>query len=91
MICLPEASDFIVATESHNHKHTEKLQDNDLVQSLLRVAKQNSVFISVGVHRPAPDGKLFNSHLLISPSGLQATNDKVHLFDVDVRVEMCGK
>jgi predicted amidohydrolase len=49
MVFLPEASDFIGRNKEQVHELTKEAEE-PFVQDVCRAAKENSIWVSVGIH-----------------------------------------
>lgn len=84
LICLPENFAFM-GNESKRMKQAEEIAE--IVEESLQVwAEELDVYILAGGYPvPAEEGKVFNRSTLINPKGdIQATYNKMHLFDVEL-------
>lgn len=53
---------------------------------LQREALQAKLHINVGIHEPAPDGRIKNTLVWIDEKGaITQRYQKIHLFDVDIK------
>ncbi|KAI8967593.1 putative NIT2-nitrilase [Mycotypha africana] len=97
MIFLPEAADFISHSRDEALQLTTPIDNSEFVSALKASAKENCMWISVGIHESADAGttndnrlevikqKIFNTHIVINEEGeLLARYRKVHLFNVDL-------
>jgi len=84
LICLPENFAFM-GNEKERLRQAEEI--SNLVPDCLKEwAEELDVYLLGGGYPvPAKDGKVFNRSVLINPKGeIQATYNKMHLFDVDL-------
>jgi predicted amidohydrolase len=82
-VCFPEATDFIATSPEEARKLCASKQWLRFCSEMKRFAVEYGIYISVGLHRPGPDGRLYNSLWVIDPSGkVIAEYDKLHLFDI---------
>ena len=84
LICLPENFAFM-GNEKERLRQAEEI--SNLVPDCLKEwALELDVYVLGGGYPvPAKDGKVFNRSVLINPKGkIQATYNKMHLFDVDL-------
>ncbi|KAJ1553711.1 Carbon-nitrogen hydrolase [Nowakowskiella sp. JEL0078] len=100
MIFLPEASDFIASSgdqvckylynlkfSAHsNLDHLSQTLSNSFVSELSLAAKENKIFISVGLHeKSSHQSRVYNTHIVINDQGqISKTYRKLHLFDVEI-------
>lgn len=88
MIFLPEASDFIASSSAESLSLTNSLSTSLFLKDISETAREESIWISVGVHESSPNDPkhIFNTHVIIDQEGalLQAYH-KIHLFDVDIK------
>ncbi|KAF4164472.1 hypothetical protein CNMCM6936_009054 [Aspergillus lentulus] len=83
---LPEASDYIASSPAESISLVRSVQDSDFVQGLQREARQASLHINVGIHEPAPNGKVKNTLIWIDDKGtITQRYQKIHLFDVEIK------
>lgn len=53
---------------------------------LQKEAQQSKLHINVGIHEPAPDGRVKNTLVWIDEKGaISQRYQKIHLFDVDIK------
>ncbi|KAJ2855112.1 Carbon-nitrogen hydrolase [Coemansia erecta] len=86
MIFLPEASDFITESRSQSLQQAQPL-DGSFVKEIQQAAKDNGIWVSVGVHEQhSVNGLPYNTNAVISDEGtLVSLYRKLHLFDVNVK------
>jgi predicted amidohydrolase len=83
---LPEASDYIASSPAESISLVRSVQDSVFVQGLQREARQASLHINVGIHEPAPNGKVKNTLIWIDDRGtITQRYQKIHLFDVEIK------
>ncbi|GAA5856280.1 hypothetical protein JCM8547_000849 [Rhodosporidiobolus lusitaniae] len=83
LVSLPEASDFIAADPKEVPKLAQPLEGGEFVEAMRKAARENKVWVDVGVHEQGTEEKCYNTQLLISPDGnIAQAYRKVHLFDV---------
>ncbi|GFG01149.1 nitrilase, putitive [Aspergillus udagawae] len=83
---LPEASDYIASSPAESISLVRSVQDSVFVQGLQREARQASLHINVGIHEPAPNGKVKNTLIWIDDKGIITQRyQKIHLFDVEIK------
>lgn len=83
---LPEASDYIASSPAESISLARPVQDSEFVLGLQREAQQGNLHINVGIHEPAPDGRIKNTLVWINEKGVITQRyQKVHLFDVDIK------
>ncbi|CAG0917429.1 unnamed protein product [Notodromas monacha] len=84
-VFLPEGFDYIEVSKEESIKKSERL-DGNTITAYRKLAKESNVWLFLGgFHQSAPDGKIFNVHVVIDSEGeLRATYRKIHLFDVDI-------
>ena len=86
-LALPECFSFIGSSPAETLEQAEPL-NGPTVKKYRALAKECGLWLSCGGfhEKPTPESdKVFNSHLLINPSGDIATvYRKIHLFDVNV-------
>lgn len=83
---LPEASDYIASSPAESISLARSVQDSEFVLGLQREAQQGNLHINVGIHEPAPDGRIKNTLVWINEKGVITQRyQKVHLFDVDIK------
>lgn len=83
---LPEASDYIASSPAESVSLVRSVHDSEFVLGLQKEAQQSSLHINVGIHEPAPDGRVKNTLVWINEKGVITQRyQKVHLFDVDIK------
>ncbi|KAH1393325.1 hypothetical protein KXX35_008835 [Aspergillus fumigatus] len=83
---LPEAADYIASSPAESISLVRSVQDSVFVQGLQREARQANLHINVGIHEPAPNGKVKNTLIWIDDNGIITQRyQKIHLFDVDIK------
>lgn len=82
-IALPENA-FYMRREGTVSGGIYKINDHPGVQWAQKIAAQHNVWILIGSIRAktSPEAKPMNRSVLVSPQGIAATYDKLHLFDV---------
>lgn len=86
MVFLPEASDYVGSSEEETLRLAEPI-DGETVGAIQGIARQNAVWISIGVHEKT-EAKVFNTQIIVNSSGeLVAKYRKIHLFDVVIPEE----
>lgn len=86
MIFLPEAADFISKSKEETTELTTSIDDSEFVSGLQEAAKDDNIWVSVGVHETTQTSKIFNTHLVINGQGnVVSKYRKIHLFDVDIK------
>ncbi|KAK3593021.1 hypothetical protein CHS0354_005384 [Potamilus streckersoni] len=94
MVFLPEACDFIGQSKSDSFAMAEAL-DGSTISRYKSLAKELGVWLSLGgFHQKVSDetDRVFNTHVIIdADGGIQATYNKTHLFDLDIKgkVRLC--
>ncbi|KAH8552848.1 putative NIT2-nitrilase [Umbelopsis sp. PMI_123] len=84
-VFLPEASDFIGQNKEQVLRLTREAEV-PFVSDICQAAKENNIWVSVGLHGQSSEARVYNSHILVSPDGNIAANyKKIHLFDVDIK------
>jgi predicted amidohydrolase len=79
---LPEATDYIASSPSESISLARAMDSSPFLLGLKDLAKTSSLAINVGIHVPAPNGKLLNRSCWINESGdIESYYDKLHLFD----------
>ncbi|KAL5315580.1 hypothetical protein ACEPPN_016448 [Leptodophora sp. 'Broadleaf-Isolate-01'] len=88
---LPEATyllelrtlkDYIASTPSESLSLAHPMESSPFVLGLRNSAKESNLAINVGIHVPAPSGKMYNRSCWINEKGeIEAYYDKLHLFD----------
>ncbi|CZT04937.1 probable nitrilase, putitive [Rhynchosporium agropyri] len=79
---LPEASDYIASSSLESLSLAQPMSSSPFLLGLQASAKASSLAINVGVHVPAPSGKMFNRSCWINEKGeIESYYDKLHLFD----------
>ncbi|KAB8079130.1 carbon-nitrogen hydrolase [Aspergillus leporis] len=82
---LPEASDYIGSSPTETISLARSVQDSEFVLGLQKEAQQSGLHINVGIHEPAPDGRVKNTLVWINEKGIITQRyQKIHLFDVDI-------
>jgi predicted amidohydrolase len=75
---LPECADFVANGPEEFHALSKPLSEHVYVLGLQKLAKELSIYISVGVHEQPEanepeakddDERAFNTHLIIGPDG----------------------
>ncbi|KAI8989311.1 nitrilase [Pilobolus umbonatus] len=87
MIFLPEASDFISRNREETLSLTSCLDTSDFVLSMQEKAREESIWVSVGVHETCTESinHVYNTHIVINEQGsIMETYRKLHLFNVDI-------
>ncbi len=82
LIVLPElfTSGYFFAGKEEVESYTEPIPSGPTLLRLMEIAKKNNCFIVAGL--PERDGNtIYNSSVLVGPSGHIATYRKIHLFD----------
>ncbi|CAO1618720.1 unnamed protein product [Sympodiomycopsis kandeliae] len=86
MVFLPEATDFI-SSASEVIKLTYSKENQQFLTGVQESAKENNVWISVGIHEPLSSDKqdrCWNTQVVINDNGeIESRYRKLHLFDVD--------
>ncbi|RHZ68541.1 carbon-nitrogen hydrolase family protein [Aspergillus thermomutatus] len=86
VLFLPEASDYIASSPAESISLVRSVQDSAFVQGLQSEARQASLHINVGIHEPAPNGKVKNTLIWIDDKGtITQRYQKIHLFDVEIK------
>ncbi|KAF7118208.1 hypothetical protein CNMCM5793_007609 [Aspergillus hiratsukae] len=86
VLFLPEASDYIATSPAESISLVRSVQDSPFVQGLQREARQASLHINVGIHEPAPNGRVKNTLIWIDDQGMITQRyQKIHLFDVEIK------
>ncbi|KAG0161985.1 Nitrilase [Apophysomyces sp. BC1034] len=87
MVFMPEASDFIAENKEDTVSLTTDLDGSPFLQELQKAAKDNEIWVSVGVHEKSDIlNRIYNTHVVIDACGeIVSTYRKLHLFDVDIR------
>jgi predicted amidohydrolase len=81
-IALPENA-FYMRREGTAAAGIYSTNDHPGVQWAQKIAAQHNVWILIGsIRAEVPDGKPMNQSVLVSPNGIAALYDKMHLFDV---------
>ncbi|CAO3693594.1 unnamed protein product [Umbelopsis ramanniana] len=84
-VFLPEASDFIGKDKNEILRLTSEAEE-PFINDICQAAKQNDIWVSVGLHGKSLEARVYNSHILVSPEGqIKANYRKIHLFDVDIK------
>lgn len=92
VVFLPEATDFISSPDRVGEL-TYCKDNRTFVDRMLQAAKENNVFVSVGIHEPAEEEeakraeerRCYNTQLLINDKGDDVGRyRKTHMFDVEV-------
>jgi predicted amidohydrolase len=86
LIATPEASNILQRDRKALFEAVRPLEEDEAVQGLIGLAKELKVWLLIGsalVRRE--DGQLANRSVLVGDDGqIQATYDKIHMFDVDL-------
>ena len=86
LIATPEASNILQRDRAKLFEAVRPLEEDEAVQGLRALARELQVWILIGsalVRRE--DGQLANRSTLVGADGtVQATYDKIHMFDVDL-------
>ncbi|PLB46747.1 carbon-nitrogen hydrolase [Aspergillus steynii IBT 23096] len=83
---LPEASDYIGSSAAESVSLVRSVQESEFVLGLQKEARQANLHINVGIHEPAPDGRVKNTLVWIDEKGVISQRyQKIHLFDVDIK------
>jgi deaminated glutathione amidase len=97
MVFLPEACDYIESSSEASKAKSETL-DGRFITSLKELASNSNIWISVGsFHRKLvveneQENKMFNSHVILDNKGeIKCVNDKIHLFEVNIKNETENK
>lgn len=88
-LCLPEAFDYIGEPGSGLGKKQASILTDDLVKSYCNLAKDNSIWLSLGgLHEKIENkSKIANTHLIVNNNGeIVANYRKIHLFDANVEI-----
>lgn len=85
MVFLPEASDFLGRNKEHVLQLTNEAE-GPFVEDICRAAKENEIWVSVGIHGKSSESRVYNSHIVVSADGeIVSDYKKIHLFDVDIK------
>ena len=86
LIATPEASNILQRDRKALFEAVRPLEEDEAVQGLIALARELKVWLLIGsalVRRE--DGQLANRSVLVDAAGaIQATYDKIHMFDVDL-------
>lgn len=83
---LPEASDYIGSSAAETVSLARSVQDSEFVRGLQKEARDANLHINVGIHEPAPEGRVKNTLVWINEQGnIVQRYQKTHLFDVDIK------
>ncbi len=86
LIATPEASNILQRDRKALFEAVRPLEEDEAVQGLIALARELKVWLLIGsalVKRE--DGQLANRSVLVNAEGaIQATYDKIHMFDVDL-------
>ncbi|KKK20643.1 putative nitrilase [Aspergillus rambellii] len=83
---LPEAADYIGSSPAETISLVRSVQDSEFVLGLQKEAQEANLHINVGIHEPAPNGKVKNTLIWIDDKGVITQRyQKIHLFDVDIK------
>lgn len=83
---LPEASDYIGSSAAETVSLARSVQDSEFVQGLQKEARDANLHINVGIHEPAPEGRVKNTLVWIDEKGdITQRYQKTHLFDVEIK------
>ncbi|KAJ2471105.1 Carbon-nitrogen hydrolase [Coemansia sp. RSA 2322] len=85
MLFLPESSDFISETRAQPAQQAQGL-DGPFMKEIQLAAKNNNIWVSIGIHEQQAEGMPFNTNAVVSDNGtLVSIYRKLHLFDVNVK------
>ncbi|KAJ2698565.1 Carbon-nitrogen hydrolase [Coemansia spiralis] len=86
MVFLPEASDFIADNRAQPAQLAQDL-DGDFIKTIQQAAKDNNIWVSVGIHDQAQVGaQPHNANVVVSDDGTLVTAyHKLHMFDVNAK------
>ncbi|MGP4109753.1 nitrilase-related carbon-nitrogen hydrolase [Streptomyces sp. 4N509B] len=92
LVVLPEAvsSGYAFHDADEAARHAEPLPDGPCSTAWQRLAAELGVWIAGGIVERAPDGRLFNSAVLIGPDGPALTYRKVHLWNAEKEIYAPG-
>ncbi|KAI9045675.1 carbon-nitrogen hydrolase family protein [Aspergillus affinis] len=83
---LPEAADYIGSSAAETVSLARSVQESEFVLGLQEEARQAKLHINVGIHEPAPGGRVKNTLVWIDEKGVISQRyQKIHLFDVDIK------
>lgn len=83
---LPEASDYIGSSAAETASLARSVQDSEFVKGLQKEARDANLPINVGIHEPAPEGRVKNTLVWINEKGdITQRYQKTHLFDVEIK------
>ncbi len=87
-VLTPEVSNCLSTSRKIQRSVLQPEANDATLKGLQGAAKRHDIWILIGslaVKTSDPDGRFANRSFLISPAGgIQATYDKIHMFDVDV-------
>jgi len=81
LLVLPELfnTGYVFTSKEEAIALSEEIPDGKTTQALMRIAKNNDVFLVAGLAEKNGN-KLFNSAVIVSPEGYLGTYRKIHLF-----------
>ena len=82
LIVLPEManSGYVVNSSSEARALAERPEDSPAIASWLQLAQEYGAYIVAGFGEKVSDTELYNSALILGPSGILGTYRKTHLF-----------
>ncbi|MDT0442445.1 nitrilase-related carbon-nitrogen hydrolase [Streptomyces johnsoniae] len=85
LVVLPEAvtSGYVFRDAAEAAAYAEPLDGGPAVTAWHRLAARLGLWIAGGVVERAPDGRVFNSAVLVGPAGRALTYRKVHLWNAE--------
>lgn len=82
LLVLPEASMFAWDAPAEDLAEAARSSEADFVDGLTDLAEQHELVIVAGLFAEAPgEDRPYNRLLVVDPTGVRATYDKVHLYD----------
>ena len=87
LVCLPEYYSLLEQNDEAYFRDGFSQKDHPALAHGVALAEELGVWMSLGsMPIKGPQGKIYNRSFIISPAGrLEATYDKIHLFDVEIK------